>query len=379
MPSYEKSKASGLWSVRFREMSPIDGTTKNKRLSGYKTKREAQYGYEDYIKDRDERIKKERELAELAKSRPDDILFDVLLEDYMRFEKSRIKESTYYDMESKVRNRVIPYFKGKRMSDITPKMITDWITEIPYSYKSKTWIFSWLSSFYKYGNKYYDITETIKKADRPRNTEPPKEMEVWTPKEFQTFLAAVKGDIYHAFFLTLYCTGMRRGEALALSWEDIDGDEIKVRKSYTTKTKEAAYKITTTKTGSSVRRIPLPAILKTELEALEESQRKQYGESFKRSLFIFGGEDPASPNAISYAFDRAIEAAGVKRIRVHDLRHSCASVLLSHGVSIVAVSRQLGHRDTTETLKTYTHMMPDDKTLIKNTLDALGTELGTIK
>lgn len=146
MPSYEKSKASGLWSVRFREMSPIDGITKNKRLSGYKTKREAQYGYEDYIKDRDERIKKERELAELAKSRPDDILFDVLLEDYMRFEKVRVKESTYYDMESKVRNRVVPYFKGKRMSDITPKMITDWIFEIPYSYKSKTWIFSWLSS-----------------------------------------------------------------------------------------------------------------------------------------------------------------------------------------------------------------------------------------
>ncbi len=376
MPSYEKSKASGLWSVRFREMSPIDGITKNKRLSGYKTKRDAQYGYEDYIKDRDERIKKEREIAEMAKSRPDDILFDDLLQDYLKFEKSRIKESTYYDMESKLRNRLIPYFTGKRMSDITPKMITDWITEIPYSYKSKSWIFSWFSSFYKYGNKYYDITETIKKADRPRNTEPPKEMEVWTPAEFSAFLNAVRGDVYRALFLTLYTTGMRKGEALALSWEDITETEIKVRKSYTTKTKQAAYKITTTKTGASVRKIPLPSYLADELKRQKEIQQDNC-EGFNESYFIFGGSDPVSTTAIDHAFSRAIQKGGVKKIRIHDLRHSCASVLLSRGVSIVAVSRQLGHRDTTETLKTYAHMMPDDKTVIANALNSLGTELGT--
>jgi len=377
MPSYEKSKASGLWSVRFRERSEIDGTTKNKRLSGYKTKKDAQYAYEDYIKEKDERIKKERELAEMAKSRPDDILFDVLLDDYMHFEKSRIKESTFYDMQSKVRNRLIPYFKGKRMSEITPKMITDWITEIPYSYKSKSWIFTWLASMYKYGNKYYDITETIKKADRPRNIEPPKEMEVWTPQEFGAFLSAVSGDVYRALFLTLYCTGMRKGEALALSWDDIDGDEIKVRKSYTTKTKEASYKITTTKTGSSVRRVPIPCVLKKELDKLKESQIEQHGEKFSSSLFVFGGEHPVSTTPIDHAFGKAIERSGVKKIRIHDLRHSCASVLLSRGVSIVAVSRQLGHKDTTETLKTYTHMMPDDRTVIVNALNSVGTELGT--
>lgn len=376
MPSYEKSKSSGLWSVRFREASPVDGVLKNKRLSGYKTKKEAQYGYENYIKDRDERIKKEREIAELAKSRPDDILFDDLLIDYLKFEKSRIKESTYYDMESKLRNCLIPYFTGKRMSEITPKMITDWITEIPYSYKSKSWIFSWFASFYKYGNKYYDITETIKKADRPRNTEPPKEMEVWTPSEFATFLSSVSGDVYHAFFLTLYTTGMRKGEALALSWEDIAGEEIKVRKSYTTKTKEAAYKITTVKTGSSVRKIPLPGFLSDELKRLKEIQRFNC-EGFKETHFVFGGADPVSTNAIDNAFNRAIKKSGVKKIRIHDLRHSCASVLLSRGVSIVAVSRQLGHRDTTETLKTYAHIMPDDKTVIANALNSLGTILGT--
>lgn len=377
MPSYEKSKSSGLWSVRFREASPVDGVLKNKRLSGYKTKKEAQYGYEDYIKDRDELIKKERKIAEMAKSRPDDILFDDLLQDYLKFEKSRIKESTYYDMESKLRNRLSPYFTGKRMSEITPKMITDWITEIPYSYKSKSWIFSWFSSFYKYGNKYYDITETIKKADRPRNTEPPKEMGVWTPAEFVTFLNAVNGDVYRALFLTLYTTGMRKGEALALQWEDIDENEIKVRKSYTTKTKEAAYKITTTKTGSSVRKVPIPDILKEKLNSIKEKQKARYGNLFNSSMFVFGGENPITTTPVDYAFNKAIEKSMVKKIRIHDLRHSCASVLLSRGVSIIAVSRQLGHRDTTETLKTYAHIMPDDKTVIVNALNSLGTELGT--
>ena len=84
MPSYEKSKSSGLWSCRFRETSP-DGVTVNKRLSGYKTKKDAQYGYEDYIKTADDRQAAQKAAEEAAKQQPDEMLFDDLLSEFMKW------------------------------------------------------------------------------------------------------------------------------------------------------------------------------------------------------------------------------------------------------------------------------------------------------
>ena len=93
--------------------------------------------------------------------------------------------------------------------------------------------------------------------------------------------------------------------------------------------------------------------------------------------FVFGEKKPLPSTTVDRKFQRAIEKAGVKRIRVHDLRHSCASYLLSELISIVGVSRYLGHKDVKETLNTYSHLMPDDQTRILYTLNNLGTNLGT--
>ena len=94
-------------------------------------------------------------------------------------------------------------------------------------------------------------------------------------------------------------------------------------------------------------------------------------------MFVFGGDRPLPPTSADRAFKSAIARAKVKPIRIHDLRHSCASLLISKGISIVAVSRQLGHSNVEQTLNTYSHMMPDDTTMIYNALDTLGTFLGT--
>ena len=372
MPSYEKSKTSGLWSVRFREVSPQDGKTTNKRLSGFKTKKDAQYGYEDYIKERENA----RQSATVAAPLPDAMLFDELLEHYLQFTKKRVKESSFIDIRGKIKNSLLPYFTGKKMCEITAKSISDWIEGIDRSYSSKKWIFCTLASIYKYGVKYFDITNTILKVDRPRNIEQPKEMQIWTAEEFKRFAEHVTNPVYNLYFTFLYVTGCRRGEGLAITWNDImisnkKSATVKISKSITNKTASGTYAVTTPKNKGSIRTIAVPPVLLNRLLAHKEAQKEEYADAWRSDLFVFGGSRPLPTSSTDHAFKTAIQKAGVKEIRLHDLRHSCASLLISKGVSIVAVSRQLGHTNIEQTLNTYSHVMPDDTNLIEKALTSI--------
>ena len=371
MPSYEKSKTSGLWSVRFREVSPQDGKTTNKRLSGFKTKKDAQYGYEDYVAAK----KAAAEQAHPLTVSPDEMLFDNLLEEYLTFTKSRVKESSYMDICSKINSSLRPYFTGKKMNEISAKSISDWIEKIDRKYSSKKWIFCTLASIYKYGVKYFDITNTMIKVDRPRNTEQPKEMQIWTPEEFKTFSDNVADPTYRLYFNFLYITGCRRGEALAITWNDImiskNETSVRISKSITTKTTNGAYAITSPKNKGSVRTVAIPQFFVDDLLRHKQQQQAEYEGTWRPELFAFGGIRPLPTSSADYAFKSAIKKAGVKEIRIHDLRHSCASLLISKGASIVAVSRQLGHTNIEQTLNTYSHVMPDDHELIRRALNSI--------
>ncbi|MBQ9761202.1 MAG: site-specific integrase [Clostridia bacterium] len=375
MPSYEKNKASGLWSCRFREVDE-DGKQRHKRLSGYKTKKEAQFAYEDYIKHLDELMKQRKLDAEQPRTDPNDMPFDELLASYMAFTKNRVKESSFYDIESKLRNRLVPFFTGKKMKEITPKMISDWIENIDYKYSSKMWILSTLASIYKYGEKYFDIKNIMPKVDRPRNLEPTKEMQIWTPEEFAAMITHVENRSIAMYLRMLYITGCRRGEGLALTWEDLDFKKhtVRINKSVTTKTREGAFKVTTTKNQSSVRTVSLPDFFIKELTDYKKEQ-KDATDVWCEQSFVFGGARPLPPSTVDHTFNVAIKKANIKQIRIHDLRHSCASLLISKNISVVGVSRHLGHKNIEQTLNTYAHLMPDDQIKIKIALDDLNGQL----
>ena len=359
MPSFEKNTASGLWSVRFRETLP-DGTMKNKRLSGFKTKKEAQWGYEDYISE-----KTSENANKSASERAGDMLFDDLLSEYLTFKEKRTKATSFYDIKNKFANGLIPYFSGKRMADITPKMISDWIENIDYSYATKKWLFSQLSSVYIYAEKYFDIKNIMLKVDKPKNMELPKEMQIWTPEEFYTFHQHVDREDYALFFELIFILGCRRGEASALTYNDIlDDNKIRINKSISFKSSDSAYVVTTAKTKGSNRTVTVPAFLIAKLKEKEASDQESLEDTFSKDLYIFGGERPFPQTTVDRLYKQAVARSGVPYIRIHDLRHSCASILISKGVSIVAVSRQLGHSNIEQTLNTYSHMMPDDHSKI---------------
>lgn len=370
MPSYEQNKSSKLWSVRFRETAP-DGSTKQKRLSGYATKRAAQYGYEDYI------LKKSQEATPPTEENtaPGDMLFDTLLELFYKYKQGRVKSSSFYEIKRKIDKRILPTFAGRMLKNIKPIDVLNWQNEISaqFSYNYTSDLMTMLTSIYKYGEKYHDVPNVMTKVDRPRKIEAKKEMEIWTPEEFSAFRDASENPTYTMYFTLLYITGCRRGEAEALSWEDIDlvSSKIKISKSLTRKSPTAPWEITTPKNESSNRIINIPPSLQDMLSEYKAWQLLQATEA----VFVFGGDRPLACRTTDRYFEATCKKAGVKKIRIHDLRHSCASLLISKGVSIVGVSRQLGHANIEQTLNTYSHLMPDDQLKIVSELELISSTL----
>lgn len=372
MPSYEKSQSSGLWSVRFRETT--DGVTHNKRLSGFKTKKDAQFGYEDYLTE-----KKNRDEEDASKAPTPvtvmDMKFEKLVELFWSFKKSRIRDASYYDITKKFDRRILPFFQGLSLKEITPAKILEWMDTLSsFSYNYVKGLTTTLASIYNFAEKYYDIPNVMKKVDRPRNLEKKKEMLVWSPDELSAFLKNVESPTYWHFFKFLFLTGCRRGEALALTWNDVDLDTgaVNITKSITFRgaNRDKAYNVTPPKNTSSNRVIFLPKFFIAELT---EYRATLFNDSTEESTFIFGKERPLPPTSIDRMLKTVCEKSQVKKIRIHDFRHSFASLLIHRGVSIVAVSKTLGHSSVEETLNTYSHMMPDDKSIILKNLELLST------
>ncbi len=374
MPSYEQRGKNKQWSVRFREIDLDTGEEKSKRLSAhpngdpFKTKREAQAAYHEYLTSREEEKRRRAQMAQVASS---DLLFTELAEHYFRYMRTRAKESTVYDVYKKYEARVKPYFEEYHLSEITPLLLLNFIASLQcYSYNYMTNLYFLVCSILKYGERYHGAPNVSRQVDKPRKLEPKKEMQVWTIEEFAAFYKALSDvklrdpldyDKYRVFFHLLYETGCRKGEAEALYWSDFDFAKktVSISKNITRKIEGMPYQVTTPKNQSSNRTVTLTDALCRELTAFYKMQKK----ARKNVTFAFGDEDPPTTQSIARVFAAATEIAGVKKIRIHDLRHSCASLLISRGVSIVAVARRLGHSSVEETLNTYAHMLPDDNRL----------------
>lgn len=160
-------------------------------------------------------------------------------------------------------------------------------------------------------------------------------------------------QLYHTFFSTLFFTGRRKGEVLALSPADVKTDSIKFNKSLTRKTISGSpYEVTSTKT-EKIASTPICEPLKKELQNYEVPENN----------FYFGGNTPLAENTIRRAFNAYAEKAGVKQIRIHDLRHSFVSMLIHLGANLPVVADLIG--DTLEqATKTYAHMYEEDKLII---------------
>lgn len=217
--------------------------------------------------------------------------------------------------------------------------------------------------------KFYNKLEPFKTPGALK-----KEMDFYEPEEFFKFISVVDDLRYKCFFELLYYCGLRRSEARGLQWKHIDFKNKLLTVSQqvlnpSNSNASTEWYISSTKTEASNRTIPVPTTLLNDLAELKKTNEKF--SKFKQTWFVLGDDVPMATGRMYFYRDKYAEKAGIRRIRLHDFRHSCASALISGAAPITAVSNFLGHSETTETLETYTHMFKKDLANVPKFFDTL--------
>lgn len=355
MANYQKRENG--WSVRFRV---VEGDKEiQKRLSGFKTKKDAEKAYVEF---KSTIVNQDNVVLNFNK-----YTIDAVVEEYLASKRMSLKESSQVEAEIVLRGKLVKYMQGKMIANITERDVQGFFDELGekgYKFKYIKKIRSYTSAVFKFAirRKMGIVENPVDGVDKPKDREIRQEMQIWSPQEFEQFISCVDDEMYQTLFMLLYYSGARKGEVLALQWSDYDGKSIKINKSITKETRGCGYKITTPKNVTSNRRVTLPQIMNDKLNAYKKISGGIANE------FIFGGKRNVPFTTLARVKDDCCKKAGVKRIRIHDFRHTHASILISNGASIVLVSKRLGHADVERTLNTYAHIMPNDESDVINKL-----------
>lgn len=298
-----------------------------------------------------------------------------LFNQYLDFQKDKVKVTSYYNYHKMLKH--LELLNNIKVVDFNISQFNKWkekLNKTKYSTRYKNSVYSFLVACLRYGIKYknYDLSKVLNQMTRFTNpNELKKEMDFYTYDEFIKFISVEDDLVYKCFFETLYYLGLRKEEANALTWKDIDfnNNSISINKSLTQKIKGHRYIILPPKTKSSIRVLNMPKVLSNDLFEL----KKYYStfRNYEEKWFVFGSELPLGDTRIATEQLKLEKKANVHHIRIHDFRHSCASLLINNGASILLVSRYLGHSNVSTTLNTYSHLFKNEFNDIVKTIDNL--------
>ena len=279
--------------------------------------------------------------------------------------ETRLREHTMRTKKYIVELKILPYFGNKRVNDITAADIRQWQNELIKMGYSPTYlktINNQLSAIFNYAVRYYDLKSNPCAKAGSMGKSKAEEMYFWTGEECRKFIDSVMNKrLSYMAFMILYWTGMRLGELLALNPKDVDLEKrtISITKSYQRLGKKDV--ITPPKTSKSKRVITIPEFLAADIKDYMDSL---YDLQENDRLF------PITKYYLEHEMQRGIKESGVKRIRVHDLRHSHASMLIELGFSPLEIANRLGHEKVETTLNTYAHLYPNNQTKLAERLDS---------
>ena len=283
--------------------------------------------------------------------------------------RPKLKLNTWLTKESIIQKKILPYFGKRKLSEITAKDVMDWQNAIrgltdakgkPYSPTYLKTVHNQLSALFNHAVRYYGLQVNPAAKAGNMGVEERREMLFWTKEEYLKFADAMmdKPLSYYAFEMLYWC-GIREGELLALTPTDFDFEAgtVSISKSYQRlKGKDV---ITTPKTKKSNRVIKMPKFLCGEME---DYLKMFYSTGANERIF------PVSKHYLHHEMDRGAKAAGVKRIRIHDLRHSHISLLIDMGFTALAIADRVGHESIDITYR-YAHLFPTRQTEMADKLD----------
>ena len=330
------------------------GTRKQKFKRGFKLQREAKEWEHNFLK---------TQQADLT------MTFENFVKIYNEDMKHRIREHTYTQKQYVINKKLLPFFGKLPLSEITPATVRKWQNELmayrddagqPYSETYLRTINNQLAAIMNYAVRYYNLPDNPCRKAGSIGKGHAEEMNFWTTEEFKAFLERVSDKPQaRAGFLTLYYTGIRIGELLALEYADIDFIDCKLTISKSFQRIGGKDVITPPKTPKSKRTISVPAFLRDELKTYTDML---YGLHKHDRIF------PCTKSFFEHEMVRGVANSSVKKIRLHDLRHSHASLLIELGFSPLAIADRLGHEKVETTLNTYSHLFPHKRDEIADKL-----------
>lgn len=319
---------------------------------GFKTKRDAREYYTEFV-------------TKLLIAKPTDItpnsvlMYEKARATYLMAVKDTVKDSTLYDFNKVGRNYLDIYWHKKDLMKTTKQDLNDFKLWLSMSKKSngvyispstQQKVFRQFMAFYHWCIDYYNVPNVSVPA--PKRSKKQANIAVWSQEEFEKFIAVVDDDRFKTTFTILFYCGLRCGELQALLSTDYDGKRLFVHSTYTRKTTDGStFKITETKNYKS-RYVPIPTPAQATIE--------DWAKKNKDSDYLVGKNSlPLHDTTIQNAFTRYIKKAGLSKIRIHDLRHSYVSMLISHGASFTIVAKLIGDNPE-QVVKTYAHYFNKD-------------------
>lgn len=268
---------------------------------------------------------------------------------------------------------VLPFFNDVPLDKLTVSKIQKWknyVEEKGLKLRTRQNVYSCFRTLLNWGVKleYLQTNILLKIGNFKASDEIKKEMLYYTDEEYKLFSKAARkcaessGVVsdwdYFVFFSIAFYTGLRKGEIHALRWSDINGEYLKVSRSVTQKL-SGDDRETMPKNKSSVRTLQLPKPLINILS--EHKERYKSAAGFSESFRICGGRRCLRDTSVENMNKKFAQIAGVKKIRIHDFRHSHVSLLANAGINIQEIARRLGHSDVKVTWNTYSHLYPKEE------------------
>lgn len=318
----------------------------------------------------------------------DGLLFADFLEQWLEIVKSTVTVVTYSSYSTAVKGVIVPYFrkKGVRLKDLTPMDIQDFYID-RLKHVSANSVIHYHANIHK-ALKYAVKLDMIPlnpadKVERPRRVEFTGSF--YDANEMKALLEACKGTKLEIPILLAAYYGLRRSEVLGLKWDAVDFDRNTLTIKHTVTEcsvdgRVILVKQDRTKTKSSMRTLPLVSAVRDRLIALmaeQDENRRLCGKSYIKEYagYICVNEigDLIKPGYVTNCFGKLLTDNGLRKIRFHDLRHSCASLLLANGVPMKQIQEWLGHSDFSTTANIYSHLEYSSKL---NSANSISQSLG---
>lgn len=365
--------------------------TKSTGLPVKGNKKRAEAMLNDWRKSEEIALKKRKANGSLKKLDPNqEILFTKFMLDWLEMMKNSVEVTTYASYAQAIKSKINPYFDARfptlTLSQITPKHIQDYytweMTENDVSANTVIHRHANIRKALQYAFKTGLID--INPADR---IERPKKVKyvgsTYNDQELEQLFAVTKGDLIELPVMLAAFYGLRRSEVLGLKWDAIDFEKktITIKHTVTQTTldgKSVIIEKDRTKTKSSYRTLPLvkpfeDALLRKKAEQAEN--RRLCGKCYDKSHLDYINVNEMgkliSPGFLTQHFPLVLERNGMKKIRFHDLRHSCASLLYANGVALKDIQEWLGHSDISTTSNIYTHLDYSSKVASANAILSL--------